>query len=393
MKYSNSSITSLRDSGNAGKFLGKVLAAVVREKKAPFLFEELDMEVQPRANEVLVRIIATGICQTDVHIRNQEYQVPLPVVLGHEGAGIVEQVGDGVVTVQPGDHVTLSYQACGSCPSCRTGHYPYCYYGYEANFGGARLDGTNALSRENSSGKEVVHGHFFGQSSFATYALATEQNVVKVPKDVPLELLGPLGCGLQTGAGAVLNSLKVQAGSSIVILGTGTVGMAAIMAARIAGAGSIIAVDVSPQRLQLASELGATHTVNGKEGDTAQRIKEITITGADYVLEITGLPQMLKMGVNVLAPLGTAALIGGAPAGTEAPIDMASLLGGRTLRGIAQGDSIPQIFIPKLIDYYKSGQFPFDRLVRYYDFKDINLAIEDMVSTKVIKPILRIGKQ
>jgi aryl-alcohol dehydrogenase len=272
------------DSGHAGKFHGKVLAAVVREKRAPFLFEELDMEVRPRANEVLVRVIATGICQTDVHIKNQEYPVPLPVVLGHEGAGIVEQVGDGVGTVQPGDHVALSYQACGTCPSCRTGHYPYCYYGYEANFGGARLDGTNALSKENSAGKEVIHGHFFGQSSFATYALATEQNVVKVPKDVPLELLGPLGCGLQTGAGAVLNSLKVPAGSSVVILGTGTVGLAAIMAARIAGAGSIIAVDVSPQRLQLASELGATHTINGKEEDAAKRIREITVNGADYVL-------------------------------------------------------------------------------------------------------------
>ena len=255
------------------------------------------------------------------------------------------------------------------------------------------MDGTNALSKENISGKEVIHGHFFGQSSFATYALATEQNVVKVPKDVPLELLGPLGCGLQTGAGAILNSLKVPPGSSVVVLGAGTVGLAAIMAARIAGAGSIIAVDVSQQRLQLALELGATHTINGKQEDTAKRIREITVTGADYVLEITGLPQMLRMAVNVLAPLGTAALIGGSPAGTEAPINMTSLLGGRTLRGIAQGDSIPQIFIPKLIDYYKSGKFPFDRLVRYYDFKEINLALEDMASAKVIKPVLRIGKQ
>src|ERR1700730_10410475 len=178
----DSNIIDLKEKGHAGKFNGKVFAAVVREKGAPFLFEELDMEVRPRANEVLVRVIATGICQTDVHIKNQEYPVPLPVVLGHEGAGIVEQVGDGVVTVQPGDHVALSYQACGTCPSCRTGHYPYCYYGYEVNVGGARLDGTNALRRENSSGKEVIHGHFFGQSSFATYALATEHNVVKVPK-------------------------------------------------------------------------------------------------------------------------------------------------------------------------------------------------------------------
>ena len=371
----------------------KIIAAVIRKKGSPFLFEELDMEIQPRPDEVLVRIVATGICQTDVHIRNQEYPVPLPLVLGHEGAGIVEQVGDGVTTVQPGDHVTISYQACGSCPSCRSGHYPYCYHGFEVNFGGARLDGTNALSKYSESGKETIHGHFFGQSSFATYALATEQNVVKVPNDVPLELLGPLGCGLQTGAGAVLNSLKVPSGSSIVILGVGSVGLAAIMAARIAGANPIIAVDVVPERLQLAEELGATHTINGKEENTAKRIKEITGFGAEYVLEITGRPQMLHMAVNVLAPLGTAAQIGGSPAGTEAPIDMTALLGGRTVKGIAQGDSIPQIFIPKLIDFYKAGKFPFDRLVRYYEFEEINQAMEDMLSGKVIKPILKIGKQ
>jgi aryl-alcohol dehydrogenase len=383
---------SISTSYPVGARYQKILAAVVREKGAPFLFEELNLEVLPRPDEVLVRMVATGICQTDVHIRNQEYPVPLPVVLGHEGAGVVEQVGEGVDTVRAGDHVVISYQACGACSSCRTGHYPYCLYGYEANFGGSRLDGTNALMKAGVQGTEVMHGHFFGQSSFATYALATARNVVPVPKDLPLELLGPLGCGFQTGAGAILNTLKVPPGASIVIMGAGSVGLAAIMAARIAGAHPIIAVDVVPERLQLADELGASHVINAKGEDTAKRIKEILPNGADYVLEITGRPAMLNMAVNVLAPLGTAALIGGSPAGTEAPINMTSLLGGRTLRGIAQGDSIPQLFIPKLIDYYRDGRFPFDRLVRYYDFKEIEQAIDDMLSGKVLKPVLRIGE-
>jgi aryl-alcohol dehydrogenase len=195
-----------------------------------------------------------------------------------------------------------------------------------------------------------VHGSFFAQSSFANHALATPSNIVKVSRDLPLELLGPLGCGFQTGAGAVLNSLKVHAGASIAILGVGSVGLAAVMAARIAGAGRILAVDINPQRLALAAALGATHTIDGRTEDVAARTAEITGTGVDYSLEITGQPKMLRMAVDLLAPLGIAALIGGAPAGAEAPIDMNGLLGGRTVRGVAQGDSIPQIFIPTLIE-------------------------------------------
>jgi aryl-alcohol dehydrogenase len=370
-----------------------VTAAVIREKGGPFILEELDLEAQPRPDEVLVRVVATGICQTDVHVRNQDYPVPLPVVLGHEGAGVVERVGDGVTTVEPGDHVALSYQACGHCRSCLSGHQPYCQYAFEINFGAARLDGSNALRAKREQGGGEIHGHFFGQSSFATYALATERNVVKVPHDVPLELVGPLGCGFQTGAGAVMNSLRPPAASSLAVFGAGAVGLAAIMAARIVGANPIIAVDVIPERLSLAAELGATHTINGKQEDTRRRIAEITGRGADYVLEITGRPQMLKLALDLLAPLGTAALIGGAPAGTEAPVDMTALLGGRTLRGIAQGDSIPQVFIPKLIDLYRAGLFPFDRLVRFYEFGEINQAVADAQRGDVIKPILRIGRQ
>ncbi|MFD7893743.1 NAD(P)-dependent alcohol dehydrogenase [Streptomyces sp. NPDC059743] len=369
-----------------------VTAAVVREKGQPFQFEELTLDTRLRPDEVLVKVVAAGVCQTDVHVRNQDLPVPLPAVLGHEGSGIVEAVGSAVTAVAPGDHVVMSYQACGHCRPCLSGHYSYCEHAFPINFGGSRLDGTNALRGGADGGGEEIHGHFFGQSSFATRALATERNVVKVDRDIPLELLGPLGCGLQTGAGAVLNSLEIPAGSSVVVIGTGTVGLAAVMAAGVAGAGPIIAVDVVPERLALAAEFGATHTINGKEEDTAARIGEITGNGADYVLEITGRPQMLTLAVDALAPLGTAALIGGAPAGAQAPVNMNALLGGRSVRGIAQGDSIPQLFIPQLIDLYKAGRFPFDRLVSFYDFGDINQAVTDTQTGAAIKPVLRIGQ-
>jgi aryl-alcohol dehydrogenase len=368
----------------------RVRAAIVEQKSGPFVLDELELD-DPRDDEVLVRAVASGICRTDIHIRDQEYPVPLPIVLGHEGAGVVERVGAQVSAVEPGDHVVMSYQSCGRCRPCLTGRHSYCDLAFEANFGGARLDGTNALHRQTASSGDTVHGHFFGQSSFATRALATERNVVKVSRDLPLELLAPLGCGLQTGAGAVLNALRVGAGSSIAIFGTGTVGLAAVMAARIAGASPIIAVDIRPARLSLAAELGATHTIDAREGEIAPRIAELSHGGVDHVLEITADPGMLKLAVDVLAPLGTAGLIGGAPAGTEAPVDMNALLMGRTLRGIVQGDAVPQLFIPKLIELHRAGQFPFERLVTFYGFDDINQAVADIESGGTIKPVLRIG--
>lgn len=364
-----------------------VEAAIVENKGGPFRLKTVSVE-SPGPDEVLVRIVATGICQTDAHSRNQEYPVPLPVILGHEGAGIVESVGSAVRDVVPGDHVALTFPSCGRCRSCRVGAPANCEHGFTLAFGAARLDGSNAYA---ASG---VHGHFFGQSSFARFALATERNTVKIADDMPLTLAGPLGCGLQTGAGAVLNSLQVSAGESVAVFGTGAVGLAAVMAAQVAGATTIVAVDVNDARLRLAAELGATHTVNVRTENLTDRLRQIRAGGFDYVLEITAIPDMLALAVEQLSPMGVAALIGGAPAGTKAPIDMNSLLnGGRVLRGIAQGDSVPQIFIPKLADLYRSGRFPFDRLVRQYDFADINQAFADTARGDVIKPILVMGDE
>ena len=307
--------------------------------------------------------------------------------------GIVREVGVGVVSVAPGDHVVMSFLSCGHCAPCLTGSPSYCDHMFELNFGGSRPDSTTALHRGSGADRHGVHGHFFGQSSFATYSVASERNVVKIDDDLPFELAAPLGCGLQTGAGTVLNTLKVRAGSSVAIFGAGAVGLAAVMAARIAGATTIIGVDVNPARLTLAAELGATHTVNAREEDVQQRIAEIAGVGVDYVIELTAHPEMLSLGVQVLAPLGTVAQVGGPPAGTRASIDVVRMLtGGRSVRGVSQGDSVPQLFIPKLIELYRAGAFPFDRLISLYDFEQINDAVTDTQSGKAIKPVLRVRK-
>ena len=361
----------------------KVTAAVVREKERPFVIEELELD-EPRADEVLVRVVGVGVCHTDLIVRDQWYPVPLPAVLGHEGAGVVERAGDRVTKVRPGDHVVLTYMSCGTCQNCLRGQPAYCFDLYGLNFGGARPDGSTSLRKDG----EPIHSTFFNQSSFATHALATERNVVKVRDDVPLELLGPLGCGIQTGAGGVLNALRPQAGTSIVVFGTGSVGMSAIMAARVAGCTTIVGVDVKPNRLELARELGATHTINPAEADPVEEIKQITGGGANYALETTASPPVFRQAVDSLTWLGVCGLIGAAALGTEATFDMNTILFGRTVRGIIEGDSVPDIFIPRLLELYTQGRFPIDRLIRQYPLADINRAAEDSEQGRVWKPVL-----
>ncbi len=363
-----------------------ISAAVVRGESQPFEVGEVELE-EPRANEVLVRITASGVCHTDLIVRDQWYPVPLPAVLGHEGSGVVEKVGESVTKVVPGDPVGLSFLSCGVCANCQQGAPAYCLDFYNHNFAGGRPDGTNAYHRD---GHEI-HGHFFGQSSFATYALATERNVVKVRDDVPLELVGPLGCGVQTGAGGVLNSLRPPAGTSIAVFGTGTVGLSAIMAARVAGCTTIIGVDLNEKRLELARDLGATHVVNGGEKNAVEEVQRLTGGGADFSVETTASPQVFRQAVDSLTLLGVCGLIGAAALGTEVSLDMNTILFGRTVRGIIEGDSVPDVFIPRLLELYAQGRFPFDRLVEYYDFDRINQAAEDSESGEVIKPILRMG--
>lgn len=363
-----------------------ITAAVAREKEQPFTVEELDLE-GPRAGEVLVRVVAAGMCHTDLIVRDQWYPVPLPCVLGHEGAGVVEEVGDGVTKVEPGDNVVLTFASCGKCATCLRGRPTYCLDFFGLNFGGARLDGSSPISKDG----QPVHGHFFGQSSFATHALATERNVVKVSEDAPLDMLGPLGCGIQTGAGGVLNTLHPEAGSTIAVFGTGAVGLSAIMAAKIAGCTTVIGVDVKPERLKLAEELGATHSINGNDTNSVEAVKEITGGGADFSVETTAVPAVFRQAVDALGPLGTCGLIGAARLGTEASFDMNDILiPGKTIRGIVEGDSVPDVFIPRLVELHAQGRFPMDRLVKFYDLDGINDAAHAAEEGEAIKPILRV---
>jgi aryl-alcohol dehydrogenase len=281
----------------------------------------------------------------------------------------------------------LTYGACGHCNACNGGHGAYCKQFFGLNFGGGDLEGRTAIEDEQG---RPLHDHFFSQSSFASFALARENNAIKVPHDAPLELLGPLGCGIQTGAGAVINSLKVRPGSSFASLGAGAVGLSAVMAARVAGATTIIAVDVVPSRLALAKELGATHTVNSREVDMIEAIRQITDGGVDFALESTGRPEVLSQGIDALGSLGAMGVVGAPPLGTKAEFDINSLLlGGRTIRGIVEGDSVPQVFIPQLVQLYQQGRFPFDKLVKFYSLDQINQAAEDSTSGVTLKPILR----
>ncbi|WP_348981745.1 NAD(P)-dependent alcohol dehydrogenase [Novosphingobium sp. SG916] len=365
----------------------EITAAVAREQGAPFAIETAKIAA-PGPGEVLVRIVAVGVCHTDIIVRDQYYPVPLPAVLGHEGSGVVEATGAGVAAVAPGDHVVLSFASCGVCNPCLSGHPAHCADFFGLNFGGGRKDGSTATCDAHG---HVLHDHFFGQSSFGSFAIAQERNVVKVAKDAPLELLGPLGCGIQTGAGAVLRAMKVPAGASFAAFGSGAVGLSAIMAARVAGATKIIAVDVTPSRLELALELGATHVVNSRQTDPVAAIQEITGGGADFTLESSGRPEVLRQAIDALTILGTCGIVGAPKLGTEAKFDVNMVMvPGKRIMGIVEGDAVPQVFIPELIALHAQGRFPFDRLVRFYDFADINQAVSDSENGKTIKPILRL---
>jgi aryl-alcohol dehydrogenase len=361
-------------------------AAVTYGKGEPFQIDDINID-DPKDGEVLIRIKAVGICHTDLIVRDQYYPVPLPAVLGHEGAGIVEKVGNGVTSVQPGDHVVLSFSSCGECTNCLTGNPYACENFFELNFTGKMADGSCRLHKD---GQEV--SNFFGQSSFSHYSVASERNVVKVPKDVPLEILGPLGCGIQTGSGAVLNKLKPEEGSSIVVFGCGSVGLSALMAAKVANCTTIIAVDLQDSRLELAKELGATHTINPKNvSNTVEEIQKITGKGVNYSVETTSIPAVLRQAVDCLATLGKAAVIGAPPVGTEVTLDVNTLLFERAVTGVLLGSGVPQIFIPKLIELYKHGKFPFDKLIKFYSLEEINQASEDSEKGITIKPILKLS--
>lgn len=360
----------------------KIKAAVTREANAPFSIEEVELAA-PKADEILVKIKAAGVCHTDEAGRSGELPFAFPVVLGHEGAGTVEAVGSAVTDFAVGDNVCMSFGVCGSCKPCLSGRPYACEHMFPLNFGGCMPDGTTRLSQ---NGQEL--SCFFAQSSFATYAVVNQRCAVKIDKDIDPGLAAPLGCGIQTGAGCVLNVLKPEFDSSIAVFGIGPVGLSAIMAANIVGCSKIIAIDKIPSRLALAKELGATHLINGGEtDDMAGDLMKLTGgSGLDYAIDTSGSRFLANVALNTLSYTGKLMLAAG---GTSLQLTTGAVLGAKTVMGVNEGNSIPKVFIPQLLSYYKAGKFPVDKLITFYPFAQINEAFEASHQGNTIKAVLR----
>jgi len=371
-----------------------VQAAVAFDSDSPFEVRTLHLR-DPAAHEIRVRIVATSICHTDIMTKH-EALCSFPIVLGHEGAGIVDAIGADVRGFEIGDHVVLSYDSCGACPACNNEKPSYCSNHGELNFAGVRPDG-NKTHRSEDSATADVFGSFFQQSSFATYVLSHVSNTIKVDKSLPLQKLAPLGCGVQTGAGTVLNSLQVQPDTCLVVFGCGCVGLSAIMAARIAGARNIVAIDINRNRLETALHLGATHALAPADfdapGELTEHIRDIAGGGCQYAIDTTGVPAVLRQAFECCGPMGVTAMIAPGVPGTEVSIEMLGLLPGKSLRGVVQGDSVSRTFIPRLIELWQQGEFPFDELItEFHGIDEIETAANAMRSGEVIKPVVIIGE-
>lgn len=362
-------------------------AAVARVGADDFTWEPIVLE-DPGPDEALVRLVATGLCHTDLSVLAGRLPTPLPAVLGHEGAGIVEAVGPGAHGVRPGDRVVMSFNSCGSCARCRTGQPTRCSTYFPRNFGAARPDGSTPL---HTADGEPLGGLFFGQSSLARHAVVSVHSLVPVDPadDRELALLAPIGCGVQTGAGTVLNLLKPGPGDTLAVLGAGAVGLSAVMAAQLTGASTVIAADRVPSRLTTASELGATHTINTGTEDLGQSLAYLTGGhGVTYIVETTGVPALLELAVTAITASGTVAVIGAPAAGNRASFDVNALIDGRTIRGVTEGGSDRITFIPALIDLFRQGRLPYDQFVEFYPADHLAKAVQDARSGRTIKPVI-----
>lgn len=364
----------------------KATAAVLYKTNEALKVEEIDVG-EPRAGEVLVRMVATGICHTELSIIHGGLSMgALPQVMGHEGAGVVEAVGSGVTRVAPGDHVILAASPhCGQCKFCYSGRPYHCPALLGMAFTGGMIDGVKRFSK---NGQEI--SHMLALSSFASLSVVHQSVAIKVPNDVPLEKLPPLGCGVQTGSGAVLNAANVQRGDSVAVFGCGTVGLSAVMAARLARAYPIIAVDLLDHRLEVAKDLGASHVVNPSKTDAVPEIQKLTGGGADYAFECIGSVKTFNQAVDcVRINGGTTVMTGAPPMGTTVTFDCA-ILNMKNILGNLEGNAIPEVFIPSLLEFWRRGEFPFEKtLSKTYTLENINGAIADMEKGQVIKPIVK----
>jgi aryl-alcohol dehydrogenase len=363
----------------------RVSAAVCRAPGAAFSIEQLTLE-EPRADEVLVKIMGVGLCHSDLLASEGVIPVKLPAVFGHEGSGEIVAVGSAVKTVRLGDKVVLTFGSCGHCGRCTSGDFAYCDSSPQLNYSGGRLDGSSALH----DGKKSISSHFFGQSSFSGMVLSYERNTVTVPEDVPLEIMGPLGCGVQTGAGAIMNTLQCYAGSSLLITGGGSLGLSALLAAVVQGCSKIIMVEPHESRRKLALALGATHTIDPKNVDLAKTVRDILPRGVDFAFDSTAIPAVLSAAIASLGVRGALAMAGvPSDASASLPVPLLPMVGmGQMVRGLVEGDSKPREFIPRLIALYREGRFPFDKLVKTYPLEQINEAVADHRAGRCVKAVL-----
>jgi aryl-alcohol dehydrogenase len=365
----------------------QITAALARAPGDAFSIETVELD-EPRADEIRVRIAAVGVCHTDLVARDGGMPFSLPAVLGHEGAGVVDAVGSAVTKVKAGDRVALTFRSCGACARCLSGDPAYCYTMPMLNYIGMRTDGSKAIR----DGDAPVSSNFFGQSSFATYALAYERNVLKLPDDIPFELAAPLGCGVQTGVGGVVLALAAPKGSSILITGGGAVGLSAVMGAAIQGCGAIIVAEPMASRRELALELGATHVIDPiAQTDLVAAVRAILPQGVDYAFDTTGRPDTLTATMGCLAPKGVFGIVGIPPTGTPLPGDLSAVLTlGQTVRGIIEGDSDPDVFLPQMVGHWRAGRLPLEKLVKTFPFAEINAAIAAQHHGDCVKVVLTI---
>ncbi|MFH1775111.1 MAG: Zn-dependent alcohol dehydrogenase [Chloroflexota bacterium] len=362
----------------------KMKAAVLYQPKSPLVVEEVELD-GPREGELLVRMAAASLCHTDLGAIDADFPVPVPIVLGHEGAGVVEQVGAGVAKTKPGDHVLLTAAgSCGRCRYCVMGRHTLCEVFRPLRFGGTLLGGQRRLHRD---GQAI--NHFFMISSFAEYAVVPGEMAIRVREDAPLDVVCFLGCGGVTGIGSVVNTAGVGMGDSVAVFGCGGVGMNALMGARLVGAGKIIAVDILENKLSLARELGATHVINAARGDVTGDIRRITGGGADCVIVTVRSAEVLVAAFNALRPGGTCVPIAGIPRDTPVTLGSVSFMDERRMMGCSMGSVKAYLDIPGYIDLYKDGRLPLDKLItRRYPLGDINEAFASLEGGEVIKSVI-----
>lgn len=361
------------------------IAAITKEASGPFVIEPIEVSA-PRPDEVLVKSAAVGICHTDLAFASGMLGTPFPFVFGHEGAGTVAAIGEGVTKVAVGDKVLLTFNSCGHCPTCDAHEPAYCHEFPLRNYAGGRPDGSSALSQNGTP----LAGNFFGQSSFASHAIANQRNILKVAADADLAALAPLGCGVQTGAGAVMRSLDAKPGSSLVVIGGGAVGLSAVLGGVIAGCSTIILIEPQAERRALGTSLGAHQVIDPASGDTTQAVRAILPAGANNIVDTSGHEGAIAAAIGMLAPKGALGLVG-VPGRLDAVINLpiiSAITYGHSVKGIIEGDSDPDVFLPELIAHMKAGRLPIDKFTKTYKFDQINQAIDDAHHGKCVKAVL-----